>query len=147
MTRLPTPSTTLRRAIDTLVPMTVSSSVVSAVRREIISPVRVDLEEAGGEPQQCSNTSRRMSVMTRSPSHETKIEARIGRRRHHHDDREEGEQRLVERRRVGLYEALIDNALETLADDEEAASGQQQRASRGDHLPAVRRGVAPQEAR
>ena len=72
MTRAPAPSRPLRNAIDTLVPTICSSSAVSVVSREIISPVRVCSNQAGDKVSRWENTWRRMSAMTRSPSQEIK---------------------------------------------------------------------------
>ncbi len=71
ITRPPRSSRRLRTAIDTLEPITVSSIVVSLVRREITSPVRVTSKKPGGSVSRWSNTARRRSAVTRSPSHET----------------------------------------------------------------------------
>ena len=46
-TSAPAPSTMLRSAIDRLEPMTFSSIVVSLVRREMTSPVRVTSKNPG----------------------------------------------------------------------------------------------------
>ena len=70
--RPPTSSSRLRIAIDALEPMTVSSIVVSLVRREITSPVRVTSKNPGGSVSRWSNTARRRSAVTRSPIHDTK---------------------------------------------------------------------------
>ena len=72
ITRPPTISSKLRIAIDALEPITVSSIVVSLVRREITSPVRVTSKKPGGSVSRWSNTARRRSAVTRSPSHDTK---------------------------------------------------------------------------
>ena len=48
ITRPPTISRKLRIAIEALDPITVSSIVVSLIRREITSPVRVSSKNAGG---------------------------------------------------------------------------------------------------
>ena len=72
MIRLPIPSSVLRTAIDTLVPTTCSSSALSAVRREITSPVRACSKNAGDSSSRCANTSRRKSATTRSPSQDTR---------------------------------------------------------------------------
>ena len=72
ITSPPMSSSRLRMAIDALDPMTVSSIVVSLVSREITSPVRVISKKPGGRRRRWSNTVRRRSAVTRSPSHETK---------------------------------------------------------------------------
>ena len=57
----------LRTNIDRPKPMTCCSRVVSVVRREITSPVRVASKNPGSSPRMWSNTARRRSVITRSP--------------------------------------------------------------------------------
>jgi hypothetical protein len=71
ITSPPTSSSALRRAMDRLEPITFSIWVVSAVRREITSPVRPASNHAGGRVSRWSKTRRRMSAVTRSPSHDT----------------------------------------------------------------------------
>ncbi len=72
ITRPPTSSSTLRTAIDALVPITVSSIAVSLVMREITSPVRVISKNSGDSSSRWSNSTRRRSAVTRSPSQDTK---------------------------------------------------------------------------
>jgi hypothetical protein len=62
----------LRNASDADVPITMSSIAVSLVSREITSPVRVISNQPGGIFRMWSNTARRRSAVTRSPSQDTK---------------------------------------------------------------------------
>ena len=78
------------------------------------------------------------------PGHQ--IETHIRGARHHHDHAEQSEQRLIQRRGIAAREAHVDDALEPLADDQKAARGDHQRHGSADHLPAVRRDEAPQDA-
>jgi len=64
--------TILRSATEAEEPITVCTRVVSAVRRESTSPVRVISKKAGVRPSTLSNTALRMSAVTRSPSQVTK---------------------------------------------------------------------------
>ena len=71
ITSPPARSSRFLTAIETLEPITVSSIVVSLVRREITSPVRVTSKKPGGSVSRWSNTARRRSAVTRSPSQDT----------------------------------------------------------------------------
>ncbi len=67
ITVAPTNSTTLRSAIDTDAPTADLICVVSAVSREISSPLRAESKKAGDSDIRCANTSRRKSATMRSP--------------------------------------------------------------------------------
>ena len=67
----PVSVTRLRIAIEAEDPTTVWIRVVSAVRRDSTSPVRVTSKNSGDRPSTLSNTALRMSATTRSPSHVT----------------------------------------------------------------------------
>ena len=71
MTSPPVNSSRFRRASDTDDPMTPSSIAASLVRRAMTSPVRVTSNQPGGSDSTWSNTDRRRSEVTRSPSHDT----------------------------------------------------------------------------
>ena len=60
-------SMTLRNAIDTEAPTADLIWVVSAVSREISSPLREESKNAGDSDIRCANTSRRRSATIRSP--------------------------------------------------------------------------------
>ena len=77
------------------------------------------------------------------PGH--KIKTGVGRSRHDDDDREQRQQRLIERRGICLNKALVDNALEPLADDEETRRRHEQRACRSEHLATVGARIADQK--
>jgi hypothetical protein len=57
----------LRSAIDTEAPTADLIWVVSAVSREINSPLRAESKNAGDSEIRCANTSRRKSATMRSP--------------------------------------------------------------------------------
>ena len=63
----PTNSITLRSAVDTDAPTADLIWVVSAVRREISSPLRAESKNAGDSDTRWANTSRRKSATIRSP--------------------------------------------------------------------------------
>ena len=63
----PTNSMKLRSAIDTDAPTADLIWVVSAVSREINSPLRAESKNAGDSEIRCANTSRRRSATMRSP--------------------------------------------------------------------------------
>jgi hypothetical protein len=64
----PTNRTKLRSAIETDVPAAALIWVVSAVRREITSPVLASSKKALDSDVTCANTSPRKSATNRSPS-------------------------------------------------------------------------------
>ena len=68
----PVSITRLRSATETVEPTTVWISVVSAVRRDSTSPVRVTSKKAGVRPSTLANTALRISATTRSPIQVTK---------------------------------------------------------------------------
>ena len=68
MTPAPTNSTKLRRATETDVPAAALTCVVSAVSREITSPVLASSKKAGDSEVRWAKTSLRRSATTRSPS-------------------------------------------------------------------------------
>ena len=70
--KAPIISSRLRSANEAEEPTTTSSSEVSLVRREITSPVRVTSKKLGESSRMWSNTARRMSAVTRSPSQVTR---------------------------------------------------------------------------
>ena len=63
----PMNSIRLRSAIDTEAPTADLIWVVSAVSREISSPLRAESKNAGDSEIRCANTSRRKSATMRSP--------------------------------------------------------------------------------
>ena len=63
----PRNSTRLRNAIDTDAPTVALICVVSAVSRDIISPVFAVSKNAADNAVRCSNTRARRSATTRSP--------------------------------------------------------------------------------
>ena len=63
----PKNSMKLRSAIDTEAPTADLIWVVSAVSREISSPLREELKKAGDSDIRCANTSRLRSATMRSP--------------------------------------------------------------------------------
>ncbi len=67
MALAPTNSTRLRSAMETEVPTADLTCVVSAVSREITSPVRASSKKAGESEVRCANTSPRKSATMRSP--------------------------------------------------------------------------------
>ena len=71
ITRPPTNSSTLRSAIEMLVPTTAWINVVSVVMRDSTSPVCVVSKNSGLWLTTCAYTALRMSAVTRSPSHDT----------------------------------------------------------------------------
>ncbi len=71
ITRPPMNSSVLRSASEMLVPTIAWISVVSVVRRDSTSPVRVVSKNSGLWRTTCRYTALRMSAVTRSPSHET----------------------------------------------------------------------------
>ena len=72
MTNPPTKISRLRNAIEAPEPITVWISVVSVVRRDRISPVRVTSKNVGFMRSTCPWTCLRMSATTRSPIRATK---------------------------------------------------------------------------
>jgi hypothetical protein len=68
MAAAPTTRKKLRSAIETLTPKADFTCVVSAVRRETRSPVRVASKKAGSREVRCRNTAARTSATMRSPS-------------------------------------------------------------------------------
>ena len=68
ITVAPTNSTKLRSAIEMDVPAAALIWVVSAVRREMSSPVLASSKKALDSEVRCANTSPRRSATTRSPS-------------------------------------------------------------------------------
>ena len=68
----PTNSRRLRSATDTEVPTALLICVVSAVSRDVSSPVRAVSKNAGDSVVRCANTAARRSATTRSPSTVTK---------------------------------------------------------------------------
>ena len=72
MTNPPAKISRLRKAMDAPEPMTVWISVVSVVRRERISPVRVTSKNVGFMPSTWPWICLRMSATTRSPIRATK---------------------------------------------------------------------------
>jgi len=67
MALAPTNSTQLRKATETEEPTAALICVVSAVSREINSPLRAESKNAGDNEIRCANTSRRRSATMRSP--------------------------------------------------------------------------------
>ncbi len=67
MVAAPTNSTKLRSAIETDAPTADLIWVVSAVSREINSPLRAESKNAGDSAVRCSNTWLRISATMRSP--------------------------------------------------------------------------------
>ena len=63
----PMNSIRLRSAIETEAPTADLIWVVSAVSREISSPLRAESKKAGDSDIRCANTSRRRSATMRSP--------------------------------------------------------------------------------
>ena len=63
----PKNSTTLRSATETDEPTALLICVVSAVSREVISPVLALSKKAGESSVRCANTAARRSATTRSP--------------------------------------------------------------------------------
>ena len=68
MTLAPMNSTQLRSATETEDPTLALICVVSAVSREIISPVLASSKKAADSEVRCANTSPRRSATMRSPS-------------------------------------------------------------------------------
>ena len=72
MVAAPPNRTRLRRATESAVPTAALICVVSAVRREISSPLLATSKYAGDNETRCPNTSSRRSATMRSPSLVTK---------------------------------------------------------------------------
>jgi hypothetical protein len=72
ITSPPSISSTLRRPMDRLVPITVCTSVVSVVRRDSTSPVWVVSKYCGLMLMTWRYTALRTSAVTRSPSQDTR---------------------------------------------------------------------------
>jgi len=72
ITRAPSAMTVLRRANEADEPITVCTSVVSAVRRESSSPVRTRSKNSVDSDSTWLNTWLRTSATTRSPIHVTR---------------------------------------------------------------------------
>ncbi len=68
MALAPRNSTRLRSATETELPTAALICVVSAVSREMTSPVRASSKKAADNPVTCANTSPRRSATMRSPS-------------------------------------------------------------------------------
>ena len=62
----------LRSAMLKEEPIIVCSRVVSVVRRDMISPLRLSSKKPGCSRTMLSNTALRRSALTRSPSHDTR---------------------------------------------------------------------------
>ena len=123
ITRPPTISRKLRIAIDALEPITVSSIVVSLMSREITSPVRVASKNARRQVEQV--VEHRAAQVGRDALAEPRhvVEAHVRRSRHHDDDAEHQRQHPVELAGVRRGESAIDDELQSLADGQHRAGG------------------------
>ena len=72
MTSAPTRVRLLRSAMLNDEPIMVCSRVVSVVRRDMISPLRLSSKNPGCRCTMLSNTALRRSALTRSPSQDTR---------------------------------------------------------------------------
>ncbi len=132
----PRNSTRLRKAIDTEAPTADLIWVVSAVRRETISPARVASKNADDRRVRCVNTSERRSATMRSPKCRHKIVTHRARYREHRHDEDHHREITVDQLHRLIGESEIDHPPDGHGHDQGGECGDDQRGQRGERAAA-----------
>ena len=145
MTSPPMTSREARRAMARVEPTTVWSRVVSEVRREMISPVRVVSKKPTSSPRTRPKTAARISAMTRSPNPAQQIgpgQDGPGHGQHHGEEELQG---AVEGGLGAYLEPGVHDLADHLAKGQHGPGGHQEGQHGQQHAPQV--GVATKPSR
>ena len=127
----------MRSAWVTLAPITVWMTLVSVVRRDSTSPVRVTSKKPGEQVEDVAVDVAPQVGDDPLAQPGDEVGAQVGRDGEHHDDDAHGLDRVVERVRLGLGEAAVDQVAQADAEREHGGRGQDQGDQRPDDVAAI----------